>query len=164
MNGINGIQITYAHPVNPVHPVLSSSRGEGRVVFLTTNNTNWTNDGGNAAEETWRRGLFGRHGSVGQGTRLTGMNHLLSSCSSRQSCLPSGATEASVGVGWRRGGDGMNGINGIQIACAHPVNPVHPVFLPRFVNYGGQCHSCCSWLRQGTMPNRDSLDSADNQW
>ena len=34
MNGINGIQITSAHPVNPVHPVLSSSRDEGRVVFL----------------------------------------------------------------------------------------------------------------------------------
>ena len=45
MNGINRMQITSAHPVNPVHPVLSSSRDEGRVVFLTTNNTNWTNEG-----------------------------------------------------------------------------------------------------------------------
>ena len=34
MNGINRIQITSAHPVNPVHPVLSSSHDEGRAVFF----------------------------------------------------------------------------------------------------------------------------------
>ena len=33
-DGMNGIQIRNAHPVNLVHPVLPASRDEGRAVFL----------------------------------------------------------------------------------------------------------------------------------